>query len=349
VTRFQIAHISDLHFAVEEARGNAFTEHNHVELILGFSNRYLPSSFTGRKAIILADLLVDLKDEIDALLITGDLATTGDIQDLEAAKDWIVGNASTKYIPALRGFAPVPNTVRRIGDVKPFVIIPGNHDRFLGRKNEPGSTSFETVFGTYWDLDSGFVDQTCPFPAIRKTTLRSRASANSTEKLTFLCADLALRAKHDDQGTWGYLGQGRAYSDICTDLVDETRHCRSEDSLNCVVWVIHFPPRFEHPKVGNRLRLLGEDLLLDSADSVDVKLVFTGHTHLADVYKARKSRAVVVCAGTPIAFGKGEEHSFNLATLDVDQGCLVDAKVVHWAFNSTEKTFKADKSIPIPF
>lgn len=333
---FNLVHISDLHFAVEQARSNPFEDRRYVELLLDFNNRYLPSTFCARKAVVLADTLGVGKDNIDVLLITGDIATSGSMEDLSSAKEWITGNASAEHVPRIVGF-DLPNEFIRLGDVTPLVILPGNHDRFSGKKNSPGSPNFETVFGVNWDLGRGSTTLTS-FHGIREFNLKKDG-----EHLSILSADLTLKAESDADRRWGYLGQGYAYDDVCQGLVQATAKCVETNPNVYVIWATHFPPDFEHKKVGSCLKLLNSGKLVKAATDAGVNLIFCGHTHIRDVYKV--AGVNVICAGTAIAFGKQEAHSFNAITLETQGGKLTKAAVIDFLWDENDAAFNRNNKI----
>lgn len=329
--------MSDLHFAVESDYGNNYTENRYIELLLDWKNRYRPSTFSARIATNLPKVLADHSFAVDALLITGDLATTGTQNDLDSAKDWIAGNAAARHIPRNLFRSDVAPRLATVA--KTLIIMPGNHDRFQRQNNIPRSPLFETVFGSHWDMGSGRTMPAENVPEIRKTIIQ-----NGDDWLIVLCADFSLREKSDQDCIFGYLGQGRAYQNICDELVLETQFCREQHPNALIVWASHFPPKFDHERVGPRLRLLDEDKLLTAAADAEVRVIFSGHTHISKAYTVLGSRVVVVCAGTPIAFGKDEEQSFNTVTLSANQGSLTNLNVVRCSWHDKRATFKPSGS-----
>lgn len=325
--------MSDLHFAVESGYGNNCIEHHYIDLLLDWKNRYRPNTYSARIATNLPKVLTDHSTDVDALLITGDLATTGSQSDLNTAREWIAGNAAAKHIPRYLHQGEVAQKLATVA--KTLILMPGNHDRYQGPKSIPRSALFESVFGNHWDLGSGKTLPARNAPEIRKTIIQ-----NGDDWLIVLCADLSLRKKIDQNGMWGYLGQGSSYQDICDEMVRETQFCRAMYPQILVVWATHFPPKFDHKKVGSRLRLLDEDKLLIAATAAEVRVIFSGHTHISKAYQVPGSRVVVVCAGTPIAFGKDENQSFNAVTLNADRGRLTDISVVCCSWQDKLATFK---------
>ena len=82
--------------------------------------------------------------EIDALIVTGDLSTTGRRVDLHAAKAFLTD-------PAV-GATPLTSegepTLSAYGKRNRLDVLPGNHDRYrsAARLYRPGGTVFDSVF-----------------------------------------------------------------------------------------------------------------------------------------------------------------------------------------------------------
>jgi predicted phosphodiesterase len=334
---FNLLHLSDLHFAVEPERANPYLERRIAEGVLGFKNPFLPNTFCPQKAVLLASAIEDIKNDIHAILITGDLATTGMQPDLDSAKNWIAGSASHKYVPHQFGGS---STVTCLGDLAgTLILMPGNHDRYQGAANDPGSAVFENVFGTHWDLGRGNVMQPVN-PRIRRADVRSE-----NEALIILCADFSLIQKIDATDSLvSYMGQGKAYKNIVDALVAETRTCRETDQNACIVWATHFPPQFKHDtvNVGPELALINDDVLLDAASKESIKIIFSGHTHVSSVYRAFRD-VYVVCAGTPTSYGRNEiQHSFNAVVLTTARNKLATVSVMRYLWDKKMAVFEPD-------
>jgi 3',5'-cyclic AMP phosphodiesterase CpdA len=93
------------------------------------------------------------RGSLDAVILTGDIATTGDPEELEKAleffeapPDYRLGTQTFEQEPTLAG-VPIP-----------IFLLPGNHDRYRtgpgyapgGVGYGPGGQQFDRIFERYW-------------------------------------------------------------------------------------------------------------------------------------------------------------------------------------------------------
>lgn len=226
----------------------------------------------------------------DALVLTGDIATTGLSQDLEKAREFLEG-------PATDEDSTIAGLVQRVH------LLPGNHDRFIFTGNgflyAPGGDEFERILGQHW---SGKVKLYDP-------PLRSQQEELS---VLIVAADFGLQRSADC--TWpllavGRLAQGRVYPDVLAELerVTKAAWAAEQDSYpnNTIVilWAIHFPPFFPYAgrfKLLDRRtkNLIDEQELVAKAAECGVQAILAGHTHRAKDYMAGEQGVCVLCAGT---------------------------------------------------
>src|SRR6266480_4658674 len=75
--------------------------------------------YTSPLATHLALYIDSIQDAVDAIIVTGDLATTGSEVDLSTAKAFFFANT------------PIPPVARVKLNLRiPVIFLPGNHDRF---------------------------------------------------------------------------------------------------------------------------------------------------------------------------------------------------------------------------
>jgi hypothetical protein len=226
----------------------------------------------------------------DHVLITGDLATTGYVADLERAYRFLTSpGVGAPWLGAHRGL-PDPT----IGFLANHLdAMPGNHDRYQPQViSLPGGTEFDLIFNdaqrirVFWDKGQG-VDrwQVLSYPGGRP--------------LIFMAADLTLT--HNDLGSppiYGYWGQGRACANRIRDLVTETTQAiqkyRSSRAEPAVVWAIHFDAMTQ----SGTLALLDSHNLLDAAKRQRIPILLCGHTHCSRAQPVLSSTVAFVCGTT---------------------------------------------------
>lgn len=285
---FRLFHLSDLHIAVKEnvLGGLDYLYQNQFP---DSRVRWLEASSWNKG---LGDAVLALaarnRSLLDAVLVSGDLATTGSDANLARAFGFITTLQTVVAWPS--GPASDPASPDRR-----LILFPGNHDRFGWHLNLPGNQQFDTVFNRYW---------TPPRPPgqVQTTVLEKDG-----EELAIVQADFSLKRRHHaGLLSLNYLGQGKVYQEVLQELVQETRDQRTNPSTGqgrAIVWAIHFPPKF--PTITEPLRLLDEENLLAEVQKLvqDLSLphldLFAGHTHSWRQYEPLANPFLrVYCAGT---------------------------------------------------
>jgi 3',5'-cyclic AMP phosphodiesterase CpdA len=242
-----------------------------------------------------------VKDSVDAIIITGDIATTGRRFDLEEAL----------------------NAVHEITAASvPVYLLPGNHDRWTPHRKghysairslgyDPGGKDFHEVFGEFWEKD-----------------VRSFRKAKDGFAVRIVAADFSLRQPDDCQFVddiskrINQHGQGKVHSDILQEMVNATSDLQSFDTENVVtIWAVHFPPMF--PNIDSHLKLLGEDLLVERARELGVLAIVAGHTHEALPYPSPDRSFYVLCAGTLTEYSPSKNQFYIVSLEDSGNGCQV--------------------------
>jgi len=245
----------------------------------------------------------------DFLLLTGDMATTGDQGDLRAARqvvdaDPILGTHLTPANPPAPTLAFVhPSTTH-------LRLLPGNHDRYdpWYRGYTPGATDFDIVFRTtavqrgYWDIGQGWD--------------RVGGRVRQGMALRVWAIDFTLRPWDYGKRNYllpGWLGQGRVLADVLYgnpggpgkpapgSLVDEAQRwakaMRAKELTPVAVWAIHFDPFGSNPL----LELLDSGLLAEATREANVVAVLCGHTHETKVKPLTDKTVVLACGATTAA------------------------------------------------
>jgi 3',5'-cyclic AMP phosphodiesterase CpdA len=336
---FRLVHISDLHFSTTPGRKSHIVPtakiRSALKAIFGGNNPFTPPSHDFRAAKALAHQLYDAKGAYDAILITGDLATTGFEDDLVAAREYLcgrhgAGSALSAQIPA-------------IADLAPLVMVPGNHDRWekLVPPYSPGHSRFElpNCFGPDWRLRRA---RWCPTDLGRANgRVHSFHLRKENSVLSICCVDLSIKAGSINPNE--YLGKGKATSDILFELERVTKSARATFSNSEVVWAVHFPPHFG--EAGNSLELMDEADLVALAERCNVHVMFAGHTHEArdyDIPNQSHSIRVLTC-GTTLEYNPGRVAlCFQIVDLNLDLTSGVTVERVsrkYWRVDSGKGAF----------
>jgi 3',5'-cyclic AMP phosphodiesterase CpdA len=262
-------------------------------------------------------------NQLDAILITGDLATVGSTADLTLAHAYVHDAGLPAPLPGQPAWAWAPwlsalgfPTLEPSG--APIVLLPGNHDRFHGWLLHAGGTAFDAIFSAYWHG--------------RRKAQTLIVLQLGRENLAILAADFTLQRDADADvatgGRWAYMGQGKVYPVVLQALIQETQAQRAQYELLAVVWALHFPP--EWAGMDPVLRLV-DDHLLAAASTAGVRHLFSGHTHEPRRYALASNPAVqVYCAGTAAQYCAPPPNANTLHPLeiDVDGGTIA---AVRWA------------------
>jgi 3',5'-cyclic AMP phosphodiesterase CpdA len=285
------------------------------------------SSFDTRLLYCLCNFIEDEEPQLHAIIITGDLATTGLYVDLERALSFIEG--------------PLNPTIAIVPDKKKLVL-PGNHDRFIyteeGFLYAPGGSDFDEGFHRYWDN-----------PVTAYEPLRSGSLS-----VIIIGADLGLQSKDDCTFPLlklSRLAQGRVYTEILAQLMQLTNDLRNQEQragyVPVVMWAVHFPPFFGYQNAGwfeRRLNnvtknLIDEKLLVRAAKKNGVQAILAGHTHEAQDYATRKSGVRVLCAGSATQDDPGDKQC-QMIRVTLDPANRAAISVVEYQPDMSGTTFR---------
>jgi len=170
VAYFRFAHISDLHFAREADRPRPLVQHvvDRKSSATASINTWIDAKSYGLKRRLISppshssDLARSLAYALrnyhatkpfDFILATGDLATTGQREDLTVAKDFLFSEAENSLDSWRRG--KLISSLANL-DVDIY-LLPGNHDRYQGKKKLyfPANKEFDTIFSDQWKSRRG--------------------------------------------------------------------------------------------------------------------------------------------------------------------------------------------------
>jgi predicted phosphodiesterase len=301
----RILHASDLHIAEAPSLISPIDKISPGTFIEAITRRTLASSFDpsvlGRFTSFVHNRL---GGHIDAVLLTGDIATTGLKHDLEVAHRFIVGPPHP-ILPAFN--TRMEPTLAGLGT--PVWLLPGNHDRYMRTKlldYSPGGKLFDHIFGAHWR------DVVQTFGPLNQPNVSAAVIA----------ADFNLKSKRDRKGRLGKYAQGRVYPAILDKLERATDDVRCEHAAFhrteplAIIWALHFPPKY--PGLSRAMQLIDGHELIRRANQCDVNALVAGHTHEPVRYSTPDMKFDVFCAGTASQYYAPHGNHFQIINVDVN-------------------------------
>lgn len=239
--------------------------------------------------------------ELDLILITGDLATTGEADDLSIAFNFIAGTPAA-------GWKTGSDTPTLAAAKVPIVLLPGNHDRYENTRFPFGAAAvvFDDVFNQYW------------WAGQNASTLAALRKDN--EWLVLIGADFSLRIPEYRNNPLAHAGQGEVSRHVLKTLRLLTKrfrdHLLQRSATAAVAWAIHFAPRCTN----TLLRLRNDDALLAAAEDDGVHHIFCGHTH--EPSETTIGTVRIYCAGTASSFDSPHGNVIHTREIDVLNGTI---------------------------
>ncbi len=289
--QFRFLHVSDLHLCQESNRKNFLT------LLEDPPSKYIdvgrsawrygpqalinPTSYNGPTLAALSEFVYNRPGAYDAILISGDLATSGTAIDHAIAYSYVDGDPVNKWRDSDN--RPVLSQSRAN-----VLVCPGNHDNYNGvSPRKPSNVHFVLKFGTkYLPRFKEFVGHTI--------------LAGEDHALAIIYADFGFQANQDARNSIHLYGGGRVHSTVIGEMVARTVRFRTSNALphrnRSVVWMIHFAPY----NSGNwTLDLTDRHIVIDEASRMGVKHILCGHTHEKNTFTQKG--VTVHCAGAATA------------------------------------------------
>ena len=266
---------------------------------------FKPASYDDRPLLAAADLVGLLADDLDMLVLLGDLATTGTSEDLEVAREVFLDARTNRHLNA----ALEP----RFGGLGISThVIPGNHDRYRDIWATPGGDQFDKVFGSVYRPTNGVSSET-----IKKGNIK--VGLISADFCYAAGTKLKLRQKYG----WGIVDPT-----ILAELETQTKDWQSENPNFPVLWALHFSPG---EGVSSDVTLENRELLIDLSRKLGVKHIFCGHTHLRK--REIGTHPHIYCAGSVSAVDSRNSHFLHVCSV---------SKTID-AFNLEVHDFKYDE------
>lgn len=303
MSRFRLLHLSDLHIAEEadhlnrhekmrEALNSGFTDVWRSEnLSSDLMSLLRPTSHSTFAQHMAAKFCYDRRDDVDAIVITGDIATTGRDKDLAAAREYVLKNVKSHYFDWRFG-SSLSAGGRRI------YLMPGNHDRYKGFLPNPSvnNLNFENYFPNHYPLGK---------------RVHSFTRSKEGRSIGVVFGDFCIRSDADvsSGSAWG---KGIAYEDILDDMAAESRRLRLERPGILILWAIHFAP-FE---CGASLELVDGAAVIDRARRSGVRHILCGHTHTKE--RISIGDVTVYCAGSACSVDREGSHMVHIVDIQYD-------------------------------
>jgi hypothetical protein len=247
---------------------------------------------------------------LDGVILTGDIATTGRRKDIARVDRVFNDPADAKLFYTSR--FTCEGTLSFITPPVFMKFFAGNHDRFVltpavGRTTIRGVPAIVPkvfdVGGTRFDTVRFKRDPMPKNPPVEKFSKARRSANNRILRVWIFTADFTLRDFGDHEGLWGWLAQGKVYTDVLDKLITETQKViaeKKEIESQCILWACHFPPQFPNERTDSKL--IGGDLLVKAANDLGVTAILTGHTHEQTSYSRPGMKTEILCCGTTTQF-----------------------------------------------
>ena len=321
---FRFFHISDLHFSKKyESWRNAFScvdmdvKSRSLSFLFSGAKTIYPSTYIKDAAISAYEYIRLRSDQADAVVVTGDLATTGANDDLSTALNYFKGVEGVVWNPKSRSVGSLIDSELHI------IMMPGNHDRYCSGPNwlAPGNKSYENHFEPNWSLSSQQNELRVHLVGALGLIKRIEFNKNNESALLY-CIDFSLRKKGDceDNKIKGFFGQGFAYQDILEELKKDIAAPEHKGKL--IIWAIHFSPNSED----ELLKLYNADEMMQVASELNVSMILCGHVHDQKSYQININgkNIRVFCAGTVCSVETdGDGNSFWDIEFDVKDGEII--------------------------
>lgn len=319
MSRATILHISDLHIS-EFPQLMQLQRRPPGDYYDAIRNGIYAASHCKGKLTALVNLVHNLRATLDAILITGDIATTGLQFDLEKALLFVEGQPDTHEPRTSAGFPTVS------GAGLPVHLLPGNHDRYKLRLTRagyaPGGRKFHQVFHRHWQQD-------VKVSAIIKPGLA----------VGIIAADFSLRRTVDADKLPNLFvnahAQGKVYPNISTQFVAETESFQAQyegDREVFIIWAVHFPPA--PAQAESYMRLIDREGLITKAHDCGVSLILSGHTHEPFEFSSPQYGFRVFGTGTATQYDSPEGNFCQVVSIETaEEGFAVETK--HYRFEET--------------
>jgi predicted phosphodiesterase len=319
---FRYIHISDFHLCIEPRRSNAapllklknwtkadvWSSMGKQWAKLGSKSLLYPASYEPELLSGTARFCKQKHETVDGVIITGDLSTTGMLDDLIVAEKFLNGTSTSTS-----GFNASIDFCR-----EKVVTFPGNHDRYKDNFGDPNGMNFELKFFVFMP---NFSDRVGHW-----------VDAKEGLNIAFVYLDLSFKSKAHASKSDRY-GRGRAYPEIVHEAVSRSRLLHHKYPNAHLIWVLHFATY----ECGDELKLENSNLVLDAAAECDVKAILNGHTH-TPLFEYNDG-IPTACAGSACSFDSTGNHALHIVEFKAYEDKLAISRE-DFIWNEHDQEFK---------
>ncbi len=274
-----------------------------------------PTSYDDTPLLAAADFLQEFSREIDLLLVLGDLATTGQDEDLSVARDIFLERIVKEHLTA--------SLEPRFGGLGfPLCVVPGNHDRYQDDFATPGGQRFDEVFRDVYK----------PISGVQSVRLTSEEVS-----ICIVTADFCF-SEESKPALWKRWGRGAVDGKVLSELDRQTRVWQKENPGKPVIWALHFSPA---DGVSSSLVLEEREQVVHLAQVLGVKHIFCGHTHLRK--REIGSHPHIYCSGSVSSIDSVGSHFLHLCRVEKVEDGSFSLEVFDFRYDDRKDEFLLDR------
>jgi 3',5'-cyclic AMP phosphodiesterase CpdA len=317
--QFRFLHVSDLHLCQEANRRNFLSllstppsrNIDVAQSIYQFGPRALlhPTSYSPSTLSGLSEFVHSRNGAYDAILISGDVATSGRPIDHAIAFNYVDGKPVDKWKD--NDGRPV------LSHQGTYVLVcPGNHDNYNGNNpRTPSNRNFVLKFGKYLPKFDDYVGHS--------------VFTGEDSALAIIYADFGFQQNKDARNVAHLFGGGKVNPAVLNEMVARTIRFRTTRAISqknrAVIWMIHFAP-FDSGDA--TLELTDRQAVVEAASQTNVSHILCGHTHRASIFE--ENGVKIYCAGSATAVDC--QNQVHEITYDISKDTL-SRRDFRWSFD----------------